>query len=234
MKIRALLFGKNFLSFTFMLLTVVFLVKGIGLILTPYLLSLPAWLSFVLGYSLQTLVFGIVLYFWFVRRFPTERKSIVFASPGIGKLFQYVIFIFISYFLFSAAVFAISEQLGFSKVIGFEEQPSLLDPIRGHSVGVMALFFIALFAAPIIEEYVFRGWGMICLPTEKYPMLAIFLNGLLFALLHGQPASIIPLIFLGCMIAWARIHSGSLLPGIIFHVINNSLAFLVDYWFPHL
>lgn len=229
MKMRAILFGKNIVSFVLMLLTVVLLVNGLDFIRTIIFPIHTTWIAFVWGYCLQTCVFLFVVYWWFFRRFPLERATISFQSPGILRLIGYIALLFVSYFTFAYLVFSIASYLGISNIPGFGDQESLLQPL-GTGAGLIAAFVIAIFIAPMIEEYVFRGWGMICLLSTMRPPFAILLNGFFFALLHFEPATIIPLFFLGSMIAWVRYKSHSLLPGIIFHMINNSLAFAADYW----
>ncbi len=228
MKPRAFFFGKNFFSFCLMLVSALLLFSSIDYLLFPFTNTLPNWLQFTIGYGLQTLILFCLVYFWFIRRFPVERQQIFFHSPGLIKTIGYVLFIFVSYFAFALSFSFIKSQFGVA-LPGFAEQESLLAPL-GDGIGLLVAFIVAVIVAPIIEEYIFRGWGLICLPTDTYPTLAILLNGLLFAIMHFQPQSILPLIFLGSMLALVRLRSNSLLPGIVFHVINNSLAFLADYY----
>lgn len=228
MKLRDALFGKNLLSFCLMMVGVVLTIFILDILLFPLFNSAEHWVKFVAGYTNQTIVLLASVYVWFIRRFPEEKKLISFQSPGLLRLIGYVVFLFISYFTFAFFVLALGKYLGFTTVPGFAEQVSLLAPL-GNGVGLIAAFVIAVLIAPVVEEYVFRGWCLICLPTNRYPLLAIILNGILFALLHFQLSSILPLLFLGSMLAFIRIRSNSLLPGILFHMINNSLAFLTDY-----
>lgn len=228
MKLRAALFGKNFLSFCLMLLLEVIIVNALAFLVYPFAGNWSPWLQFVSGYGLQTIVSLIIIYLWFIRRFPEEQKNISFQSPPLLRLIGYVFLIFVSYFVFVFLVFTISKYLGYEAVPGFGDQVSLLAAL-GEGRWLIVVFILAVLVAPIIEEYMFRGWGMICLPSSRYPVLAIVLNSLLFALLHFQPQSVLPLLFLGIMLAFVRLKSNSLLPGIIFHVLNNSLAFWVDY-----
>ncbi len=187
------------------------------------------WLEFLADYVLQTVVLTLIVYLWFWRRFPQDRKKISFHTADVWTLIGYVIFIFIAYFAFVASLLWLQTTFHLPFIPGLGEQASLLAPL-GDGIGLLIAFVIAILVAPMIEEYVFRGWGLICLPVEKWPALALILNGALFALFHFQLAVFLPLIFLGTMLAWVAYKSKSILPGIVFHMVNNSMAFLVDYF----
>ena len=228
-RIRALFFGKNIFSFTLMFATTVVVVNLLDVarqLLFP--VQMP-WLEFLTGYVLQTVVLILIVYFWFWRRFPYDRKKISLHVHDIWTLIGYVVFIFMSYFAFVALLLRLQSFFELSFIPGLGEQPSLLAPL-GDGIGIVIAFVIAILIAPVVEEYVFRGWGLICLPVDRLPAISLMLNGALFALFHFQLEVFLPLIFLGTMLAWVAYHSKSILPGIVFHMINNSLAFLVDYW----
>ena len=227
-KILALLRGKNIISFVCMFVTVVVAVNIFNYFSVLAGLRLHGWQQFIWGYVLQSITLLAVLYFWFYRRYPLERKQISWQIKSIWQLIKYVVVIFISYFGLIVILQSLKLFLHLDTIPGLGEQISLIE-IVGTGIGLWIAFLTAVVVAPSVEEYIFRGWGMICLPLEKHPYISIFLNGLLFALFHFELAVIIPLLFLGCMLAWVRYKSGSILPGIVFHLINNSLALLVDY-----
>ncbi len=227
-KIHALFFGKNVFSFVSMFVTTVVLVNLFDIARQLLLPEQMPWLEFLTGYVLQTVVLVLVVYFWFWRRFPQDRKKISFQVNDAWALIGYVIFIFISYFAFVTILLWLKTKLDLPFIPGLGEQPSLLAPL-GDGIGLVIAFVVAILVAPMLEEYVFRGWGLICLPVKNWTTLSLILNGALFALLHFQFAVFLPLLFLGTMLAWVAYKSKSILPGIIFHMINNSLAFLVDY-----
>ena len=54
--------------------------------------------------------------------------------------------------------------------------------------------------------------------------MAILIASLLFGVVHMNPAQIPFAFLLGAMFGWLYYRTGSLLPGIIGHVLNNSIA----------
>lgn len=231
-KVLALLSGKNLFAFVSMLAATFLLTNGLNSAFVDLGLQLTGWQQFVWGYGLQNVVLLAVLYLWFYRRFPTDRQKITWQIGHLFHLIGYVLLIFASYLALIALMYLIKKYAGLDLLPGLNNQRSLI-AITGDGVGLWIAFLAAVIIAPIIEEYVFRGWGMICLPVATRPYLSIVLNGLIFGICHFEPSLLIPLTYLGIMIAWVRYRSGSILPGIIFHLINNSLALLADYLLIH-
>lgn len=78
---------------------------------------------------------------------------------------------------------------------------------------------------PIMEEICFRGLildGL--LKTQCRPWLAILISALLFALLHGLGANFVTAMLFGILVGWLYWRTGSIIPGIIIHITNNSLT----------
>ena len=90
-------------------------------------------------------------------------------------------------------------------------------------LGVLAIGI----AGPIAEELLFRGvvlnsllkWDRI----KGRPWLAIILSAALFCLCHLNPAQLPASLSMGLFFGWLCYRTGSLLPGIVLHVFNNSM-----------
>ena len=79
--------------------------------------------------------------------------------------------------------------------------------------------------APILEELLFRGAIQGRLQdTLKNPRKAIIISSLIFGVVHMNPAQILFAFILGMLFGWLYYRTGSLLPGIVGHVLNNSIA----------
>ncbi|MBQ7223852.1 MAG: CPBP family intramembrane metalloprotease [Erysipelotrichaceae bacterium] len=93
--------------------------------------------------------------------------------------------------------------------------------------GELSIFMILYVAilAPLAEEIVFRGWFLKVL--RRYgTAVAVFFTAIAFGMMHGTVTQSIPAFFIGIVLAILAIRYESLVPGIILHVINNSLSFL--------
>lgn len=78
--------------------------------------------------------------------------------------------------------------------------------------------------APVLEELLFRGAIQSELQLKYKPWGAILISSLLFGVVHLNPAQIPFAFMLGMMFGWLYYRTGSLLPGIVGHVLNNSIA----------
>lgn len=101
------------------------------------------------------------------------------------------------------------------------------DPSTATVAGI-AIFAVVI--APIVEEVFFRGFVFGALRSSLNPWWAAALAGLLFGGVHafGSPIGfLVPLALLGfllCLLYWK---TGSLLPCMAVHVVNNSIALSV-------
>lgn len=93
--------------------------------------------------------------------------------------------------------------------------------IMRNPLGIIAVVIMA----PIVEELLFRGaiQGHL-LRKWKHPAGAIVLSSLIFGVVHGNWVQA-PFAFVtGLALGWMYYRTGSLLPGILMHFINNSAA----------
>jgi len=87
--------------------------------------------------------------------------------------------------------------------------------------------------APIVEETFFRGYVFIGLGERWGTRAAFAVSALLFAVAHTNLQAFLLLFYAGLVLTYARWRSGSLVPGMIAHSLNNTLAFLTLYLAPH-
>jgi membrane protease YdiL (CAAX protease family) len=93
---------------------------------------------------------------------------------------------------------------------------------------VVAQVLLIAVAAPIAEETCFRGmlYGGL---RERLPRLpAALVGGLIFGALHAITGitAVPPLIVFGFLLCLLYERTGSILPGILLHMLNNSVALL--------
>lgn len=88
----------------------------------------------------------------------------------------------------------------------------------------IVLFSVALLPG-IFEELAFRGvlQPLLIRATGK-AWLGIALASILFSAIHFQFYGFLPRVLLGALFGWLAYRSGSLIPGMVAHFANNSLA----------
>ena len=99
-------------------------------------------------------------------------------------------------------------------------------PIGGPE---LLMQFLALCVMPAIaEELLFRG-AFQGLMRPCGSAAAIFAPALLFGVLHLDLAQGLTAFACGVFLGWLAERSGSILPGMLLHLVNNALAFLTIY-----
>lgn len=96
---------------------------------------------------------------------------------------------------------------------------------RQRLVSGIAGILNACIFAPIGEEIVFRGillGGL--LKTRCRTWIAILISALVFASFHGFGANFVTAMLFGILVGWLYWRTGSIIPGIIIHITNNSLT----------
>jgi membrane protease YdiL (CAAX protease family) len=81
--------------------------------------------------------------------------------------------------------------------------------------------------APFIEEMLFRGYLFDQIRTRANPLAAILSTALLFALVHFSIATLIPIFIMGVIMGVLRERTGSILPSMLFHSLNNLFALVI-------
>ena len=83
--------------------------------------------------------------------------------------------------------------------------------------------------APITEEIVFRGALLrVLLETfgHQKRWIAIVISALIFAVIHGNVAQGTHAFIGGIALGWLYMRTRSVLPGIVLHWVNNSIAYI--------
>ena len=105
--------------------------------------------------------------------------------------------------------------------------PDLMqDTFLGMSRNVFGIISITIMA-PLVEELLFRGaiQGYMLRKGMK-PLNAILIASAIFGIVHMNPIQIPFAFAIGLIFGWLYYRTGSVVPGIIGHFINNSIACL--------
>jgi membrane protease YdiL (CAAX protease family) len=126
----------------------------------------------------------------------------------------------------------ISLNLLVTKLVGSYENPQVkaISGGKAMSPGELGagLLLIAVLA-PLAEELLFRGMLYPLLRQRAPAAVAVVANAAIFAAIHIIPVLIPGLFVVGLCLASLRERSGSIWPGVIYHVMQNTLAMLLIY-----
>jgi membrane protease YdiL (CAAX protease family) len=91
----------------------------------------------------------------------------------------------------------------------------------------IGLFLAIVVAAPLFEEITCRG---IVLPALRKPWgdgIAITGSAVVFGAMHMNPWQFFYATILGLTLGWLHVQSGSILPGILLHALNNGISWVL-------
>ena len=91
-------------------------------------------------------------------------------------------------------------------------------------------FLYMVIAAPIFEEFIFRGIMLDGLLKKYSPMKSILISSFLFGLVHLNPWQFVIGLFLGIFMGWIYYKTKSLSLTIIIHAAVNLSGFLMRYF----
>lgn len=112
-----------------------------------------------------------------------------------------------------------------------ELMPDVPDTMRGVFKQIMdneyGYFTLCLFA-PLVEEVVFRGAVLrVLLGAFSRHWAAIAVSAAIFALVHLNPAQMPHAFLVGLLLGWMYYRTGSILPGVALHWVNNTVAYAI-------
>lgn len=159
--------------------------------------------------SLLTMFFT-VWYLW--KKGYLENDGQVYSPVSTGYLGWTVL----------AGVSAIALMDGLMSLLDFlpDWLENTFQQLQGNWGGIV---YIAVLG-PVLEELMFRGAITRELLNRFRPTTAILISGLLFGLIHFNPAQSVAGLLMGILLAWLYYRTRSVVPGIVVHVLNNSLS----------
>jgi membrane protease YdiL (CAAX protease family) len=115
------------------------------------------------------------------------------------------------------------------QTVDLQPQPQqLVQTLQQTESSQQRIFFglVAILFAPVVEEIIFRGVLYPAIKQRGRPHLALWGTSLLFALIHANMATFIPLAFLALILVFLYERTGNLLAPILTHSLFNTANYL--------
>ena len=112
-----------------------------------------------------------------------------------------------------------------------EQAKHMFESIMSEPLGYVAVGILA----PLAEEMVFRGAILRVLLRvfdRRWHWLPIVLSALLFGAVHGNLAQFVHATLLGLLLGWMYYRTDSIVPGVVLHWVNNSVAYVMSNLLP--
>jgi uncharacterized protein len=140
--------------------------------------------------------------------------------PRVRPAIGWTLLAWFGFFTFSAvwaAALGISENDDLPEELG----------VDGSTAALVAVAILVCVLAPIAEELFFRGFCFTALRGTLGMLPAAVLTGIIFGAIHLGGTDIefiVPLMVFGFFLCLLYVWTGSLLPCIVLHALNNTLA----------
>lgn len=196
----------------------------------------------IIFFALQIVCALALLAFFFNELFNGDKMSLIFVASGLSSaLFCLFIYLVRKDVGLSRDSFRIHPWqivlLGVGAVVFFflpeiklTEILDLPDNLEDLELGSFWGLLAGGIIQPVAEELLFRGAVLAALlnwrPLQGKPWWAVLLSAVLFSVIHMNPGQMPSAFLIGLLLGWLTYRTGSLLPGIVMHVFNNSVVFI--------
>ncbi len=179
--------------------------------------------SFSLLYGIQiALMLGVVWFFAIYRR-KSRLRDLGLRYYSIAKTIWYSFLSLLLIFLVSFLYVFLMNSL-----FGIEAPSSKIEIlVRNRSISSNILLVVVALIAPFSEEIFFRGFLYSAFKKSWGINAALFLSSFLFAVVHLELYSFIPLMIIGWLLAYLFEKTKSLLPAIFLHGVYNLILILI-------
>ena len=94
-------------------------------------------------------------------------------------------------------------------------------------------YFVVGLMAPLVEELVFRGAILRALLRWKSnPWVGIIISAVMFSAIHMNPAQMPHAFLIGILLGWMYYRTDSIVPGVVYHWVNNTIAYVLMAFYP--
>jgi sodium transport system permease protein len=133
-------------------------------------------------------------------------------------------------------IFLVNELIGIDalRLDQFAEVQSLLDQLKNASL--LGVILAVAIVPGVCEEFFFRGVLFSSLRSVTTPWRTIVAAAVLFGLFHVvagttlMPERFLPSTFMGLVLGWVRLRTGSVMPSMLLHSFHNGFILSVAHW----
>jgi membrane protease YdiL (CAAX protease family) len=187
------------------------------------LCSVPSFVAAALSVDLALIA---VTYLRFIRPGVITLTNLGLRTPRLAHNIGFGLLLGVGVLVISAVIQSALQALGVKQTQLVDLQCVRDFPLSGF-FGVMLAGGVL---APISEELYFRGYVFRTYLLTRSRPVAYIATSLIFAALHLNLPALLPILVLSLMFCWAYERTGSIVPSVVGHALNNSVAFGILYF----
>lgn len=182
----------------------------------------------IVGFVGTTIYAVLMVSAWFfaLRRRGASWVAAGFRPVGLGTLLS-MLPAAIGLMILNAVVVLITRPL-------FEQTPTareqlLVDQLEITTGDLVWLLMVGVVAAPVVEEFIFRGLILRYLRTKTGKPVAVIGSAAVFGALHFIPSLLVALFVVGLVLALVAERYDSIYPTVTLHAVHNGLIIVLLY-----
>jgi membrane protease YdiL (CAAX protease family) len=194
-------------------------IKGLPLSSISHILTTNAMLTIVT--SILSSLITIALFVW--RGWASKSRKYIQSRPWTT-----LVWVAIATFGLMLPAAGLEELM---KLEMPKQLENLFSGIMKEPLGYVAIGMLA----PLAEEIVFRGAilrRLLSVLGDKKHWVAILISALLFGAVHANSAQFVHAALLGLLLGWMYYRTDSIVPGVVLHWVNNTVAYLASNFMP--
>jgi len=221
----------NILDITIVLIAYIYISYTINYLLIIYVGNvLPNSTISILSYAIQIISLLVILLI-LNKKYSFKSFSLIgFKSFSFFKAIKLSIFAYITYLTVMSLLLYSTVKYNYH-LPGIGEQEEHISLFGDNAIGIILLGITAIIIAPLMEEILFRGYILTTINKYYSTFVSILISSILFATVHLEFQVFIPLLILGIILGYLRTSNNNIYYSIIFHVLNNSIAFIAEIFF---
>jgi membrane protease YdiL (CAAX protease family) len=114
--------------------------------------------------------------------------------------------------------------------LGFNTQGDEISKLFELLENPFWFFLVGAVLAPLVEEIFFRGFLFQGFRAKYGWLTSMLLSSAIFGIAHLDPASLVPTFILGNLLAYLYHRTNSIWPGVILHVLINTVGLALVYF----
>lgn len=180
-------------------------------------------ISFTVLYGIQVILMMGAVWFFAIFRRKAHLRDLGLRYYSIGRTIWYC-------FLSLLGIFLVSFLYVFlmNSIFGMDAPSSKIEVlVENRSISSNILLVVVAVIAPFSEEIFFRGFVYSAFKKRWGVNAGLFLSSFLFALVHLEIYSFIPLMIIGWILAYLFEKTKSLMPAIFLHGVYNLILILI-------
>lgn len=221
--------------FTTVVLFILVLI-GVQIIVPAYVFDTSTYYVLSILLELIPLGIGVWLYLVISGQHPSDIVSFNKPQVKMNKQKMFRLIILGAVMALGGSIFIRIVQLGWIsllEVLGYNLSDAMMPAVDNVNVLIWATLGVAVTPA-IMEELVFRGILQKGLLRNAKPRTAIILSSILFMLMHLSVEQMAFTFLCGLLLGYMAYKSGSILPSMAFHFVNNLIVVITLYSFDEI